>query len=78
MTEYQFQEIIARYLNGVASAAEIRLVDRWYRSFGQRPDFPPVIPARELRQSMNKGFDAILQVIDPETAHLKEINLVKK
>ncbi|RYY54665.1 MAG: hypothetical protein EOO09_13470 [Chitinophagaceae bacterium] len=83
MSAQQFEEILGRYLKGLASPEEIRLVDHWYQSFddsaavndGLLPAGNDGLLPADLQRSMAAGLAEIRAVI-AETPAIKETGLV--
>lgn len=64
METQNIQILIEKYLNGLASPEEIRLVDEFYASFENEPGLTEQLDKEELDRSITNGFSSLMAVLN--------------
>lgn len=64
METQNIQILIEKYLNGLASPEEIRLVDEFYASFESEPGLTEQLDKEELDRSITNGFSSLMAVLN--------------
>lgn len=64
METQNIQILIEKYLNGLASPEETRLVDEFYASFENEPGLTDQLDKEEVERSITRGFSSIMAVLN--------------
>jgi hypothetical protein len=58
------QILIEKYLNGLATPEEIRLVEEFYASFETEPGLTSQLDQSDVDESIKRGFSSIMSALN--------------
>ena len=63
MQDGKINQLIDKYLDGKATAAEAKAVEDWYASFEDMPGLTGQLGREETDAAMNQGFQSLLSTL---------------